>query len=230
MNKGIVCILLICGLFFTGCSQRKVAPQVKPDEQQLEQQQQASDAAAREKKGALKPDERVTEQQLAKIETKEEPARFKEESGLFEDIYFDFDMYDIRSDAKPVLHDVSSWLLKNPAARLSVEGHCDERGTNEKRSPSAWNRQRNAGQRTEEHILLSYDKRAITVNKDTMKNQFFLHLCCLLLTLGWLLSGCATTQDVDMLRTDVNKLLTESYAAKSDIDGLKEISILSKRR
>jgi peptidoglycan-associated lipoprotein len=131
MNKGIVCILLICGLFFTGCSQRKVAPQVKPDEQQLEQQQQASDAAAREKKGALKPDERVTEQQLAKIETKEEPARFKEESGLFEDIYFDFDMYDIRSDAKPVLHDVSSWLLKNPAARLSVEGHCDERGTNE---------------------------------------------------------------------------------------------------
>jgi len=131
MNKGIVCILLVCGLFFTGCSQRKVAPQVKPDEQQLEQQQQASDAAAREKKGALKPDERVTEQQLAKIETKEEPARFKEESGLFEDIYFDFDMYDIRSDAKPVLHDVSSWLLKNPAARLSVEGHCDERGTNE---------------------------------------------------------------------------------------------------
>jgi len=131
MNKGIVCILLICGLFFAGCSQRKVAPQVKPDEQQLEQQQQASDAAAREKKGALKPDERVTEQQLAKIETKEEPARFKEESGLFEDIYFDFDMYDIRSDAKPVLHDVSSWLLKNPAARLSVEGHCDERGTNE---------------------------------------------------------------------------------------------------
>jgi len=131
MNKGIVCILLVCGLFFTGCSQRKVAPQVKPDEQQLQQQQQLSEAAAREKKGALKADERVTEQQLAKIETKEEPARFKEESGLFEDIYFDFDMYDIRSDAKPVLHDVSSWLLKNPAARLSVEGHCDERGTNE---------------------------------------------------------------------------------------------------
>jgi peptidoglycan-associated lipoprotein len=127
MRKIIVCTLLICGLFLLGCSQRKVAQQVKPDDQQ---QQQLSDAAAREK-GALKPDERITEQQLAKIETKEEPARFKEESGLFADIQFDFDKYDIRSDAKPVLNDVASWLLKNPAAKLSVEGHCDDRGTNE---------------------------------------------------------------------------------------------------
>jgi peptidoglycan-associated lipoprotein len=131
MKKLIVCMLLICGLFLMGCSQRKVAQQVKPDDQQQQQQQQLSDAAAKEKKGALKPDERITEQQLAKIETKEEPARFKEESGLFADIQFDFDKYDIRSDAKPVLNDVASWLLKNPVAKLSVEGHCDERGTNE---------------------------------------------------------------------------------------------------
>ena len=118
----------LCGLFLMGCSQRKVAQQVKPDDQQ---QQQLSDAAAREKKGALKPDERITEQQLAKIETKEEIARFKEESGLFADIQFDYDKYDIRSEAKPVLNDVASWLLKNPAVKLSVEGHCDDRGTNE---------------------------------------------------------------------------------------------------
>jgi tol-pal system protein YbgF len=36
------------------------------------------------------------------------------------------------------------------------------------------------------------------------------------------LAGCATTQDVDMLRADINRLLKDSYAAKSDIDSLKE--------
>lgn len=128
MKKLIVCILLISSFLLIGCAQRKVAQQVKPEDQQ---QQQLSDAEARDKKGALKPEERITEQQLAKIETKEEPARFKEESGLFEDVYFDFDKYDIRAEAKPILNNISSWLLQNSAAKLSVEGHCDERGTNE---------------------------------------------------------------------------------------------------
>jgi len=128
MRKIFVCLLLISSMIVFGCAQRKVGQQLQPDDQQ---QQQLSDAAAREKKGALKPEERITEQQLAKVETKEEPSRFKEESGLFEDVFFDFDRYDIRPEAKPVLNNVSSWLLKNPAANLSVEGHCDERGTNE---------------------------------------------------------------------------------------------------
>ena len=91
MKRCIVCVLLICGLFLVGCSQRKVAQSVKPDDQQ-----QLSDAA-RDRKGGLKPEERITEQQLAKIETAEEPARFSEESGRFEDIYFDFDQGDTRT-------------------------------------------------------------------------------------------------------------------------------------
>jgi peptidoglycan-associated lipoprotein len=114
----------LCSLFQFGCSQKPVAQQVKPVAQQL------SDATM-DKRGALKPEERITEQQLAKIETTEEPARFSEESGLFADIQFDFDKYDIKPEARQVLNAVSSWLLKNPSANLSVEGHCDERGTNE---------------------------------------------------------------------------------------------------
>ena len=124
MKNIVVCVLLICGLVLVGCAQRKVAQPVKPDDQQVS-------GAALEKKGALKPEERITEQQLAKIETTDEPARFSEQSGLFEDIYFDFDKYDIKPEARQVLNTVSSWLLKNSDAKLSVEGHCDDRGTNE---------------------------------------------------------------------------------------------------
>lgn len=52
------------------------------------------------------------------------------ESALKE-MYFDFDRYDIRADARPVLQANAAWLKKNPAARVQVEGHADERGTNE---------------------------------------------------------------------------------------------------
>lgn len=128
MKRIVICMMLICGLFLGGCAPRKVAPQAMPDDRR---QQELSDAAAKDRQTALKPEERITEQQLARIDTKDEPARYREERGLFNDIYFDFDRYDIKPDGKPVLQGIASWLLKNSDARLSIEGHCDERGTNE---------------------------------------------------------------------------------------------------
>ncbi len=55
-----------------------------------------------------------------------------------------------------------------------------------------------------------------------MKNYCFVALCCLLFSVFCVLSGCATVQDVDVLRADVNRLLKEAYAAKGDIEILKE--------
>jgi len=48
-----------------------------------------------------------------------------------EAIYFDFDKYNIRSDAQPVLDKNAECLKKSPGKRITVEGHCDERGTEE---------------------------------------------------------------------------------------------------
>jgi peptidoglycan-associated lipoprotein len=46
-------------------------------------------------------------------------------------VYFDFDKSDIRDDMKPVLAENAKWLKTNTAAKVQIEGHCDERGTNE---------------------------------------------------------------------------------------------------
>lgn len=48
----------------------------------------------------------------------------------FNDIYFDFDMYNIKDESKSTLKDLSSWLSENNA-KVIIEGHCDERGTDE---------------------------------------------------------------------------------------------------
>lgn len=47
------------------------------------------------------------------------------------DIYFDYDKYDIRDDAKPVVADLASRLAKDGRLAVIIEGHCDDRGTGE---------------------------------------------------------------------------------------------------
>ena len=47
------------------------------------------------------------------------------------EIYFDFDRYDLRADARKTLDGHTDWLKENPTARVEIEGHCDERGSNE---------------------------------------------------------------------------------------------------
>jgi peptidoglycan-associated lipoprotein len=46
-------------------------------------------------------------------------------------IYFDYDKSVIRDDAKPVLETNAAWLKRFPTIKILIEGHCDERGTEE---------------------------------------------------------------------------------------------------
>ncbi len=46
-------------------------------------------------------------------------------------VFFDYDKSDVRPDAAKVLDGWAQWLAKNGGARLTIEGHCDERGTKE---------------------------------------------------------------------------------------------------
>lgn len=79
--------------------------------------------------------ETVTEEapQVAKLEREKVMERYVEEEGAameFFDIHFDFDRYNIREDAKPILNELSSFLAESEA-KVIIEGHCDERGTDE---------------------------------------------------------------------------------------------------
>ena len=52
-------------------------------------------------------------------------------SEVYKMIHFDYDKSDIRDDAKPVLENIAMDLKASPGKYVLVEGHCDERGTNE---------------------------------------------------------------------------------------------------
>jgi len=48
-----------------------------------------------------------------------------------QDAFFDYDAYDIRSDAQATLSRDASWLAAHPEIRVVIGGYCDERGSNE---------------------------------------------------------------------------------------------------
>ena len=46
-------------------------------------------------------------------------------------VYFDFNEYNVRADAQPVLAAQAAWLNRYGAVEVRIEGNCDERGTRE---------------------------------------------------------------------------------------------------
>ena len=50
-------------------------------------------------------------------------------SNVLGDVYFDYDRFQIRKDAMPVLDADAGWLRANGSKSVLIEGHCDARGT-----------------------------------------------------------------------------------------------------
>jgi peptidoglycan-associated lipoprotein len=46
-------------------------------------------------------------------------------------VHFALDQYDIDAEARGILDSQVTWLAAHPAVRITIEGHCDERGTRE---------------------------------------------------------------------------------------------------
>ena len=65
----------------------------------------------------------VPDDQIARMKN------FQETSNL-KDIHFSFDQYDLDSNSKEVLQQNASYLTQNPRTKIEIQGHCDERGTN----------------------------------------------------------------------------------------------------
>jgi len=48
-----------------------------------------------------------------------------------QDIFYDYDTYDIRNDAQSTLSHDASYLASHPDVKVVIGGYCDERGSNE---------------------------------------------------------------------------------------------------
>src|SRR5258708_40041524 len=51
--------------------------------------------------------------------------------GGVRDAYFDYDKADLRPDARAALSKTADFLKNYPRFKVTIEGHCDERGSTE---------------------------------------------------------------------------------------------------
>ncbi len=136
MKKGIKLIsVLMISIFTLGLAscattpKEQAAVEVQPSEEQLERQRQ--DELERQKQEELT---KMHEQELAMAETEaapEPPAFTGNVAVELATVYFDFDKYDLKSDARDALAANAEWLKSNPGIQIQIEGNCDERGTEE---------------------------------------------------------------------------------------------------
>jgi peptidoglycan-associated lipoprotein len=69
--------------------------------------------------------------EVAKEEPAPAPVYKAPDVTMQEDIYFEFDKSSLTPAAQDNLLRKAEWLRNNPNATATIEGHCDDRGTNE---------------------------------------------------------------------------------------------------
>ena len=111
----------IAALYCVGCSTNK------PAEPQVTAQPQKPAQKAETKQLAKAP---VSQRSSLEQMQQGKPVGTPQASPM-KDIYFDFDRYDLRPDARATLKANADWLKQNPSTTAQIEGHCDDRGTAE---------------------------------------------------------------------------------------------------
>ncbi|MGD0282166.1 MAG: peptidoglycan-associated lipoprotein Pal [Dissulfurispiraceae bacterium] len=120
MKRLFIAVLIVFGILtIVGCAKRQV---VQAPEQPQATPAPKAEAPAEAPKAEAAP---VTPQ-------KSVPMQAEVDMGnKVEDIHFDFDKSDIRSEAKPILKNLSGMLSTDTKTQVVIEGNCDERGTSE---------------------------------------------------------------------------------------------------
>ncbi len=107
-------ILLLSFVLLAGCGGSKVQtlPVQEPEQTEVREPE------------PVRPAETQPEETRAVVENESPAAPF-----VLQNVYFDFDKYDLTSEALQTLADNARVLKAYPDARVVIEGHCDERGT-----------------------------------------------------------------------------------------------------
>jgi len=125
----MIAVTLLIAFGLVSCQKRAVT---KPDAGQQAPQAQQQKDLDQQKKDQEKVIDRQLDGKVDSSDTMGKTGQYVEsKENMFSDILFDYDKYDVQDMYKQTLLAISSWMSKNMNARLSVEGHCDERGTNE---------------------------------------------------------------------------------------------------
>ncbi|MGD9400662.1 MAG: peptidoglycan-associated lipoprotein Pal [bacterium] len=112
----VIAILLVIALAVTivGCGKKKAEPDIDAE-------REAAERAAREAEAAKEP--KLPEREVEPV------VPVRPEDIKLDNIYFEFDKYDLTPESKMTLSANASIMMEHSSFSILIEGHCDERGT-----------------------------------------------------------------------------------------------------
>ena len=113
--KKILIILLV--ILVAGCAKKYTKPVEDTDSPRgswevVQDEREAADTSYAKEEGISE-----TELSMAKV--------------VLTDVLFDYDKYNIRPESRPALDAAAAFMNENMNLNIVIEGHCDDRGTNE---------------------------------------------------------------------------------------------------
>jgi peptidoglycan-associated lipoprotein len=116
-------------VWVTGCAKKAV---VKEEATVTQEQKAAPKAAAKTTDADAEAARlRALKEQADREAAMKKAAAAEKAPYEFADVYFDFDKYTLKAEARETLKKHGEWLTKNGDFSVVVEGNCDERGTAE---------------------------------------------------------------------------------------------------
>ena len=132
----VLAITLI--MLVPACQKKRIVSQPPATTTAEEEAKRKAEEEARQKE--LERQKAIEEETLKEESVKEtglsdemEQERKLTERAVFqnEDIHFEFDSILLSAQAQEILRKKAQWLKENRAVSVTIEGHCDSRGTNE---------------------------------------------------------------------------------------------------
>jgi peptidoglycan-associated lipoprotein len=136
---GLVMALASCAGRMGDQSSGISRPAMSQDQEAAVEEEMAADEQMAMEEAAADVSEQETEEDFREATTptpltrEQIAANAIRERNMFinEDVYFDLDSSSLNAVARTVLHEKAKWLHKNTRTKVTIEGHCDDRGSNE---------------------------------------------------------------------------------------------------
>ncbi|HEX9081865.1 MAG TPA: peptidoglycan-associated lipoprotein Pal [Holophagaceae bacterium] len=112
------------------CKKPAPAP-TGPSQAELDAAKKAADEEAAKKAAAEEAARKAAAEEAAKKAAAEEAAFKAAAEKALVNIHFDFDKSDIKEGDRNILQGIADFMKAYPQAKVEIQGHCDERGTNE---------------------------------------------------------------------------------------------------
>jgi peptidoglycan-associated lipoprotein len=141
-NKPLAAVLCAGVLLVLSCAHRKSV--VAPEPTAAQAEARPVEQPAGEGTTMVRPEPRVAaaEHPEGGVTASDLPSNLEELNrvGYLKDAFFETNKSELRPDAREVLAADAPWLKGHPTVKILIEGHCDERNTEEYNLALGWRR------------------------------------------------------------------------------------------